>query len=110
MATPLVHQGKIILPVEWSIEPQRNVMETGSFKIVTTKGIQPFKRKVTLTWNVTLAELQDVLAQVEANGGTVILTYSDYVRGTVKVRPEMWSYTETAEPTRPSITVTFEVL
>lgn len=82
----LPNQGKMIVPVEWTIQTQKSTMTAAGYTLSTTIGIRPFTASSTFSWNVTKAEADVMLDQFELTNFNGVYDYNDLTRGPIKVR------------------------
>lgn len=96
----LPSQGKLELPIQWSVELKKITQEVGSYQIQTTLGINPEIATVSMTWRLPANQIKAHLDIFRADKWVGLYTYTCPIMGDVVLRPTSnFSFTEDVAPT-----------
>lgn len=112
MATALPNTGKLQLPIQWSGSTTKTTMETGSFQLSTTIGLNPFVEMATFTWIFTDWTVAQAHLQVfKDDMMNANYSYTCPIQGAMTMRPTgSWSILEVGDRSHTEVSIEFRRL
>lgn len=107
----LPYQGQLIVPIEWSINPIKQTMQTGSLTMSGTIGWKPWTETATLSWTLPKADALALIDEIKSGNINRVYDYTCAVRGPIKLRPtNSFGFGETYGSLNVTVTLAVEVI
>ena len=107
----LPYQNKLLVPIDWTINPVKQTMQAGGYTMSGTIGFRPWTETATLTFAMSKAEANDFLNQLKAGYFNAVYDYTCNIRGAIKVRPtDSFGVGETYGDLHVTVTLNVEVV
>jgi hypothetical protein len=107
----LPYQEHLVVPIEWTITPVKQTMQTGALTMSGTFGIKPWIETATLSWTLPKAVALSLLNELKSGSFNQVYDYNCAVRGNIKLRPTNGAgFSETYGALNVIVTLSVEVI